>query len=88
MEAKEVAKLFDITAQIWTTLEEDEKVQQLDQQEDKTKVAMQELKQQQKTMSITERLKGTQEMKTLQTELNTVQINKKERQTQLDPLQE
>jgi hypothetical protein len=26
-EAKEVAKLFDKTAQIWTTLEEDEKVQ-------------------------------------------------------------
>jgi hypothetical protein len=39
-------------------------------------------------MSITERLKGTQEMKTLQTELKTMQTNKQERQTQLEPLQE
>jgi hypothetical protein len=29
-EAKEVAKIFDRTTKIWTTLEEDEKVQQLD----------------------------------------------------------
>jgi hypothetical protein len=33
-------------------------------------------------------LKGTQEMKTLQTELKTMQTNKQERQTQLEPLQE
>jgi uncharacterized membrane-anchored protein YhcB (DUF1043 family) len=39
-------------------------------------------------MSITERLKGTQEMKTLQTELKTMQTNKQERQAQLEPLQE
>jgi hypothetical protein len=44
-EAKEVAELFDRTAQIWTTLEEDEKVQQLDQQEEKINASMQELKQ-------------------------------------------
>jgi hypothetical protein len=44
-EAKEVTELFDRTAQIWTTLEEDEKVQQLDQQEEKINTAMQELKQ-------------------------------------------
>jgi hypothetical protein len=29
-EAKEVTKLFDRTAQIWTSIEEDENVQQLD----------------------------------------------------------
>jgi hypothetical protein len=53
-------------------LEEDEKVQQLDQQEEKINVAIQELKQWLKTVSITEHLKGTQEMKTLQTELKTM----------------
>jgi hypothetical protein len=39
-------------------------------------------------MSITKHLKGTQEMKTLQTELKTTQMNKQERQAQLEPLQE
>jgi hypothetical protein len=39
-------------------------------------------------MSITKRLKGTQKMKTLQTNLKTMQTNKQERQTQLEPLQE
>jgi exonuclease VII large subunit len=43
-EAKKVTKLFDRTAQLWTMLEEDDKVQQLDQQEDKINTAMQELK--------------------------------------------
>jgi hypothetical protein len=53
-EAKEVTKHFDRTTHLWTTLEEDERVQQLDQQEEKINVAMQELKQRQKAMSITE----------------------------------
>jgi hypothetical protein len=44
-EAKKVTKLFDRTAQLWTTLEEDDKVQQLDQQEEEINTAMQELKQ-------------------------------------------
>ena len=39
-------------------------------------------------MRITERLKGTQEMKILQTKLKTTQTNKKEIQAQLEPLQE
>jgi hypothetical protein len=39
-------------------------------------------------MSIAKRLKGTQEMKTLEIELKTTQKNKKERQAQLEPLQE
>jgi peptidoglycan hydrolase CwlO-like protein len=39
-------------------------------------------------MSITERLKGTQEMKNLQMELKTAQTNKQARQAQLEPLQE
>ena len=39
-------------------------------------------------MSITEHLKGSEEMKALQTELKTTHINKQERQGQLEPLQE
>jgi ABC-type Mn2+/Zn2+ transport system ATPase subunit len=58
-EAREVAELLDRTAHIWTILEEDEKVQQLDQQEEKINDAIHELKQRQKTMIITEHLKGT-----------------------------
>jgi hypothetical protein len=50
--------------------------------------AIQELKQRQKTMSITECLKGTQDMKKLQTELKAVQMQKQERQVELEPLQE
>jgi hypothetical protein len=72
--------------QIWTSLEEDEKFQQLDQQEEQVNAAMQDLKHRQKAMSITERLKGTQEMKNMQMELKTAQTNKHARQAQLDPL--
>jgi len=39
-------------------------------------------------MNITECLKGTQEMKSLQAELKTSQIQKQERQAELEPLQE
>jgi hypothetical protein len=39
-------------------------------------------------MIITEKLEGTQESKTLQTELKTVQTRKQERQAELEPLQE
>jgi hypothetical protein len=44
-EAREVEELFDRTTQIWTILEEDEKVQQWDQEEERINVAIQELKQ-------------------------------------------
>jgi hypothetical protein len=39
-------------------------------------------------MPITERIKGTQEMKKLQAELTTTQTQKQERQAQMEPLQE
>jgi hypothetical protein len=87
-ETREVEELFDRTVQIWTILEEDEKVQQWDQEEERIIVAIQELNQRQKTMSIMERLKGTQGMKTLQTELKTMQTKKQERQAELEPIQE
>jgi hypothetical protein len=44
-EAREVEELFRQNTQIWTILEEDEKVQQWDQQEEKISASIQELKQ-------------------------------------------
>jgi hypothetical protein len=87
-EAEKVTQLFDKTAQLWTMLEEDDRVQQLDQQEEVINTAIQELKQRKNSMSITERVKGAQEMKTLQEELKTAQNNKQARLAQLEPLQE
>jgi hypothetical protein len=72
--------LFDRAVQLWTTLEEDEQVQQWDQEEGKVSATIQDLKKRQKTMSITEHLKGTQDMKKLQAELKAAQMHKKERQ--------
>jgi hypothetical protein len=43
-EAREVIELFDKIVHIWTILEEAEKVQQLDQQEDKISASIKELK--------------------------------------------
>jgi hypothetical protein len=40
-----VEELFDRTTQIWTILEEDEKVQQWDQEEERINASIQELKQ-------------------------------------------
>jgi hypothetical protein len=69
-------------------LEEDEQVQRWDQEEERINAEIQDLKQRQKTMGITEHLKGTQEMKRLQAELKTTQAHKQERQAQMEPLQE
>jgi chromosome segregation ATPase len=80
--------LFDRATQLWTTLDEDEQVQQWDQEEERLSVAMQELKNRQKMMSITERLKGNQDMKKLQADLNATQRQKHERQEEVEPLQE
>jgi hypothetical protein len=66
LEVKEVAELYERTTQIWTSLEEDEGIQQLDQREEKMNVAVQDLKQRQKTMSISDRIKSMQEMKNMQ----------------------
>jgi hypothetical protein len=66
-EAKKVEDLFDRTMQIWIILKEYEKVQQWEHEEERVNTSIQELKQRHKRMSIKERLKGTQEMETLQT---------------------
>jgi hypothetical protein len=80
--------LFEEATQLWTKLEEDQQVQQWDKEEERISTTIQDLKQRQKTMAITERVKGAQDMKKLQAELTTVQTWKKERQAQMEPLQE
>jgi hypothetical protein len=80
--------LFDRATQLWTKLEEDQQVQQWDQEEEKISTAIQDLKQRQKMMKITEHLKGVQDMKKLQAELIAMQTQKKDRQAQMEPLQE
>jgi hypothetical protein len=42
--AKKVTKLFDRTAKLWTMLEEDDRVQKLDQQEEVIIIAIKDLK--------------------------------------------
>jgi uncharacterized coiled-coil DUF342 family protein len=82
------ADLFDKATQLWMKLEEDQQVQQWDKEEERISATIQDLKQRQKTMSITERVKGVQDMKKLQAELTTAQTQKKECQAQMEPLQE
>jgi hypothetical protein len=60
----------------------------LDQQEEVVNTTIQELKQWKNSMSIIERVKGKQDMKTLQVELKTTQNKKQARKAQLEPLQE
>jgi hypothetical protein len=44
-EAKAVEELYDKTAQMWTNMEEDKKIQQLDQKKEKITADIQDLKQ-------------------------------------------
>jgi hypothetical protein len=60
-----VVELYNRIAQIWTSLEEDEKIQQLEQREEKMNVVAQDLKKRQKNMDISLRMKTTQELKNL-----------------------
>jgi hypothetical protein len=53
--------------------EEDHHVQKWDKEEERINVAIQELKQRQKTMKITECVKGARDMKKLQKDITTAQ---------------
>jgi hypothetical protein len=75
-EVKEVAELYSRTAYIWTILEEDENIQQLEQREEKLNVVVQYLKKRQKTINISLRMKASQELKNLQEEVKMVQEKK------------
>jgi hypothetical protein len=57
--------LFENAEQLWTKLEEDQKVQKWDKEEERIRAAIQDLKQRKKTMTITERIKGTHDLKKL-----------------------
>jgi hypothetical protein len=85
---QEITELYNKSAQLWTNLQEDGKLQELDQKEEGINTVMQELKQKKKTMTIPDRLKSAQEMKNLQAELKSIQVDKQSRQAQLEPLQE
>jgi hypothetical protein len=65
--------LLDKAAQLWTKLEEDPQVQQWDKEEETINAKIQEFKQQQKTIPITEWVKGTQEINKLHKEILTTQ---------------
>jgi hypothetical protein len=54
-----------MTAHNWTGLEQDEKIQQLEQREEKLNLTVQDLKKKQKTMDISLRMKETHELNNL-----------------------
>ena len=61
--------LFENPTQIWTKLEEDQKIQKWDKEEEMISATIHDLKQRHKTMSITKHIKGAQDMKKLHAEL-------------------
>jgi hypothetical protein len=83
-----MTKMLEKSAQLWTQLQEDESLQEMQGKEDRVHVAMADLKQRQKMMSLPEKIKRTVEMKSLQSEEKEVQVEKIARQAQLEPLQE
>jgi plasmid maintenance system antidote protein VapI len=62
---QEITKLYDRSMQLWTNLQEDEKLQQLEQKEEGVNTTVQELKKRKKAMNISDRLKSAQELKNL-----------------------
>jgi cell fate (sporulation/competence/biofilm development) regulator YlbF (YheA/YmcA/DUF963 family) len=67
------AKLFHNATHLWTKLEEDQKVQKWDKEEERINATIKDLSQMKKTMSITENVKGAQDMKKLQGEVTIAQ---------------
>jgi hypothetical protein len=65
LEAKEVEELYDMNSQMWTNMEEDDKIQQLDQKQEKITAYIQDLKNNKKSMDILERMRSVQDMKNL-----------------------
>jgi hypothetical protein len=85
---EEIIELYNKITHLWKNLQEDGKLQELDQKEEGVNTPMQELKQKQKVMTISDRLKSAQEMKNLQAKMKTIQEDKKSRHVILEPLQE
>jgi hypothetical protein len=76
LEIKEITKLYERTTQIWTSLGEDERIQQLDQREEKINSVVQDIKQRKKEMSISYRLKRAHEMNNLEVEIRAMKEEK------------
>jgi hypothetical protein len=54
---QDITNLYNKSAQLWTKLQEDDKLQELDQKEEGVNTMLQELKQKQKMMTILDRLR-------------------------------
>jgi hypothetical protein len=57
--------MYDRTVKIWTILEEDERIYQLEQREEKLNIAVWDLRLWKKTMAISLRLRRLQKMKNI-----------------------
>jgi hypothetical protein len=88
LDIQKMTELLEKSGQLWTQLQEDGSLQELQGKEDRVHVAMVELKQKQKMMSLPEKIKTAAEMKSLQSEEKAVQANNIARKAQLEPLQE
>ena len=60
---KNISYIQDKSAQLWTSLEEEEKLQALEQKEERTKSSSQDLKKKKKDMNIQHRLMSMKELK-------------------------
>jgi hypothetical protein len=67
-ESKEVQDLYDKTTQIWTIMEEDEKIQKLDQKHENIMIDIHDLNKHQKEMAILKRMRSVHDMKNLHAE--------------------
>jgi hypothetical protein len=83
-----MTELLEQSGQLWTQVQEDGSLQELQGKEDRVHASMEDLKQRQKTMSLPENIKTTAEMKSLQSEEKAVLAENIARQAQLEPLQE
>jgi hypothetical protein len=75
-EYTQAEKLLEKSAQLWTQLLEDGILQELQGKEEKLHATMEDIKQQQRMMSLPKKIKTVTEMKTLQAEEKKVQVQK------------
>jgi plasmid maintenance system antidote protein VapI len=62
---KDIADLYEKSVQLWKNLQEDEKLQTLEQKEERVNTSAHELKKKKKAMNIQERLRSAHELKNL-----------------------
>jgi lipid II:glycine glycyltransferase (peptidoglycan interpeptide bridge formation enzyme) len=81
--AKKVIELFDRTTQLWTTLEEDDRVQQLDQQEEEINTAMKTLQTELKTMHKNNKQTRKSQLEPLQEKATQIIVELEEEKTRM-----